>query len=150
MLRMRRIALVCCCLSFSFFLVLRLPSKSFLARILQGDPQDAERIMMERYAHALHFKGKVRIKSLATALQDDDRNDDPDILPRRLIKMERNTPLYFPPACNNGRHWLICKKIVPSFMIAGAEHSGANVLYETFRTHPQVWDLIKANDMYER
>ncbi|KAF9351273.1 hypothetical protein BGX34_000691 [Mortierella sp. NVP85] len=103
--------------------------------------------MMERYAHALHFKGKVRIKSLATALLDDDHPDHPDILPRRLIKTERNTPVYFPPACNNGRHWLICKKIVPSFIIAGAEHSGANVLYETFRTHPQVWDLIKANDI---
>ena len=52
------------------------------------------------------------------------------MLPRQLTKKERSTAIYFPPACKNGRHWQICKKIVPSFMIAGAEHSGANVLYE--------------------
>ncbi|KAF8950892.1 hypothetical protein BGZ46_004270 [Entomortierella lignicola] len=147
--RMRRIALVCCFLSICLVVIVRLPSRALLSGILEADPQDAERIMMERYAHSLQFKGKVRIKSLSTALEDD-RNEDIDILPRRLTKKERSTTIYFPPACKNGRHWQICKKIVPSFMIAGAEHSGANVLYEAFRTHPQVWDLVKSNEMYER
>ncbi|KAF9081427.1 hypothetical protein BGX23_000905 [Mortierella sp. AD031] len=147
--RMRRIALVCCFLSICLVFVVRLPSKNLLSGILEADPQDAERIMMERYAHSLQFKGKVRIKSLATALEDD-RSDDIEMLPKKLTKKERSTTVYFPPACKNGRHWQICKKIVPSFMIAGAEHSGADVLYEAFRTHPQVWDLVKSNEMYER
>ncbi|KAG0300472.1 hypothetical protein BGZ97_003208 [Linnemannia gamsii] len=147
--RMRRIALVCCFLSICLVFVVRLPSRSLLSGILEADPHDAERIMMERYAHSLQFKGKVRIKSLATALEDD-RSDDIELLPKKLTKKERSTTVYFPPACKNGRHWQICKKIVPSFMIAGAEHSGADVLYEAFRTHPQVWDLVKSNEMYER
>ncbi|KAF9551180.1 hypothetical protein EC957_010066 [Mortierella hygrophila] len=147
--RMRRIALVCCFLSICLVFVVRLPSRNLLSGILEQDPHDAERIMMERYAHSLQFKGKVRIKSLATALEDD-RSDDIELLPKKLTKKERSTTVYFPPACKNGRHWQICKKIVPSFMIAGAEHSGADVLYEAFRTHPQVWDLVKSNEMYER
>ncbi|KAG0092522.1 hypothetical protein BGZ93_007736 [Podila epicladia] len=147
--RMRRIAQVCCFLSICLVLIVRLPSNNILSGILEPDPQDAERIMMERYAHSLQFKGKVRIKSLATAMEDD-RSKEVDILPKRLSKKERGTTIYFPPACKNARHWQMCKKIVPSFMIAGAEHSGANVLYEAFRTHPQVWDLVKANELYER
>ncbi|KAG0344838.1 hypothetical protein BG004_004129 [Podila humilis] len=146
---MRRLAQACCFLSICLVLIIRLPSNNILSGILEPDPQDAERIMMERYAHSLQFKGKVRIKSLATAM-DKDRRDAADILPKRLAKKERGTTVYFPPACKNARHWQICKKIVPSFMIAGAEHSGADVLYEVFRTHPQVWDLVKANEMYER
>ncbi|KAF9349506.1 hypothetical protein BGX26_012202 [Mortierella sp. AD094] len=148
--RMRRIALVCCFLSICLVVIVRLPSRGLLSGILEADPQDAERIMMERYAHSLQFKGKVRIKSLSTLPLEEDGNEGVDILPRRLTKKERSTTIYFPPACKNGRHWQICKKIVPSFMIAGAEHSGANVLYEAFRTHPQVWDLVKSNEMYER
>ncbi|GJJ69899.1 hypothetical protein EMPS_02248 [Entomortierella parvispora] len=149
--RIRRIALVCCFLSICLVFVVRLPSKNLLSGmgLMEPDPQDAERIMMERYAHSLQFKGKVRIKSLATAL-DDDAKDEVDMLPKRLTKKERSTTIYFPPVCKNGRHWQICKKIVPSFMIAGAEHSAANVLYEAFRTHPQVWDLVKSNEMHER
>jgi len=148
--RIRRIALVCCFLSICLVFVVRLPSKNLLSGmgLMEPDPQDAERIMMERYARSLQFKGKVRIKSLATAL-DDDANDV-DMLPKRLTKKERSTTIYFPPVCKNGRHWQICKKIVPSFMIAGAEHSAADVLYEAFRTHPQVWDLVKSNEMHER
>ncbi|KAF9313629.1 hypothetical protein BG003_005010 [Podila horticola] len=109
-------------------------------------PQDVERLMMERYAHSLQFKGKVRIKSLAN-----DYSGDVELLPKRLTKKERDTTVYFPPACKNGRrHWQICAKVVPSFIIAGAEHSAADVLYETLRTHPQVWDLAKSNAVYER
>ena len=147
--RIRRIALVCCFLSICLVFIGRLPSKNLLSGILETDPQDAERIMMERYAHSLQFKGKVRIKSLATALEDDAKGDV-EMLPKRLTKKERSTTIYYPPVCKNSRHWQICKKIVPSFMIAGAEHGGANVLYEAFRTHPQVWDLVKSNEMHER
>ncbi|KAF9390337.1 hypothetical protein CPC16_005133 [Podila verticillata] len=112
------------------------------------NPQDVERLMMERYAHSLQFKGKVRIKSLASDYNND---DDVELLPRRLTKKERETTVYYPPACKNGRrHWQICEKVVPSFIIAGAEHSAADVLYETLRTHPQVWDLAKSNAVYER
>ncbi|KAG0030457.1 hypothetical protein BGZ82_007427 [Podila clonocystis] len=112
------------------------------------NPQDVESLMMERYAHSLQFKGKVRIKSLAN---DYNNNDDVELLPKRLTKKERDTTVYFPPACKNGRrHWQICAKVVPSFIIAGAEHSAADVLYETLRTHPQVWDLAKSNAVYER
>ncbi|KAF9969519.1 hypothetical protein BGZ73_008106 [Actinomortierella ambigua] len=147
--RLRRIALACCFLGVCLVLMVQLPSKHLLAGILETDPQDAERIMMERYAHSLQFKGKVRIKSLNTAMDDDDRSDF--ILPKQLTKKERSTVVYYPPVCQTGRpHWRICKKVVPSFIIAGAEHSGANVLYEAFRTHPQVWDLVKSNEMHER
>ncbi|KAG0233774.1 hypothetical protein BGW42_007234 [Actinomortierella wolfii] len=147
--RVRRVALACCFLCVCLVVMVQLPSKNLLAGILETDPQDAERIMMERYAHSLQFKGKVRIKSLNTAMEEDDRSDN--ILPKLLTKKERSTVVYYPPVCQTGRpHWRICKKIVPSFIIAGAEHSGANVLYEAFRTHPQVWDLVKSNEMYER
>ncbi|KAF9582694.1 hypothetical protein BGW38_010876 [Lunasporangiospora selenospora] len=149
MLRMRRIALICCFFTICIVIIVRFPSKNLLSGILEVDPQDAERIMMERYAHSLQFKGNVRIKSLASAFEDD-HGDDVEVLPKRLTKKERSTTIYFPPSCRNGRHWQICKKIVPGFMIAGAEHSAANVLYETFKTHPQVWDLVKSNNMYER
>ncbi|KFH70815.1 hypothetical protein MVEG_03662 [Podila verticillata NRRL 6337] len=143
----RRIALVICFLSVCFLALVRMPSKSMLHGMLEN-PQDVERLMMERYAHSLQFKGKVRIKSLASDYNND---DDVELLPRRLTKKERETTVYYPPACKNGRrHWQICEKVVPSFIIAGAEHSAADVLYETLRTHPQVWDLAKSNAVYER
>ncbi|KAF9430415.1 Bifunctional heparan sulfate N-deacetylase/N-sulfotransferase 1 [Podila epigama] len=147
--RMRRIAQVCCFLSICLVLIVRLPSNNILSGILEPNPQDAERIMMERYAHSLQFKGKVRIKSLAKDTAND-RSDMADILPKRMSKEEQGTTVYFPPACKNARHWQMCKKIVPSFMIAGAEHSAADVLYEALRIHPQVWDLVKSNEVYER
>ncbi|KAF9427633.1 hypothetical protein BGZ94_004515 [Podila epigama] len=161
--RVRRIALVCGFLSICLVALVRMPSNTAFS---DADPQDVERLMMERYARSLQFKGKVRIKSLASSLQGntnnmdnnnnndinfDNNRDDTQLLPRSMTRKERGTTVYFPSECNNTRrHWQICRRVVPSFIIAGAEQSAADVLYETLRTHPQVWDLVKANEIYER
>ncbi|KAL1917174.1 uncharacterized protein VTP21DRAFT_4830 [Calcarisporiella thermophila] len=77
------------------------------------------------------FKGQRLQKVLRTKTWDDMDVD----------RIKAEPKLYFPPFCDRSN----CSKPLPSFLIAGTQHSGASRLFAFLSQHPSIFAIPRGN-----